>query len=194
MGRAGRIGLVAGLVVGGLAVVAPAAAEAPSVKVVTGSFAGTVEDSDAYVAVYVDEAEKKGAKREVTAYVCDGAEISEWFDARVKGNTFTLTSDEGARLKVKLTEDEASGSFRPEGDEKLKFAAPVAEDPAGLYRGEDTTAGDDYLGGLILLPDGMVRGQIERNGINFIDPGTLNVANPMFTIPGVGGFTAMRTD
>jgi hypothetical protein len=161
MSRAGRIGLVAGLVVGGLAAVASAA---PGVKVVAGSYAGTVEGSDAYVAVYVDEAEKKGAKREVTAYVCDGAEISEWFDARAKGNTFTLTSDEGARLKVKLREDEASGSFRPEGGEKLRFAAPVADDPAGLYRAEETVDDDEYLGGWIVLPDGTQRGFIELNG------------------------------
>jgi hypothetical protein len=160
------------------------------VKTVDGTFAGAAQGSPAYVAVYVDKADKKG-RHKVIAYVCDSQQVAEWFDQKnVKGNTLSLTSDGGARLKATLTKSAATGTVRLPDGTKLPFAAPRANEPAGLYRAEQTIAGQDYLGGWILLPDGTQRGAVKRAqqviGNPFIDPNSA----PNVPLPGIGTLTA----
>jgi hypothetical protein len=159
------------------------------VKTVDGTFAGAAQGSPAYVAVYVDKADKKG-RRKVIAYVCDSQQVAEWFDKKnVKGNRFSLTSDDSARLKATLTKTTARGTITLADGTKLAFAAPLANEPAGLYRAEQTIASQDYLGGWILLPDGTQRGAVKRAaaviGNPFIDP----TSSPNVPLPGIGILT-----
>lgn len=46
----------------------------------------------------------------------------------------------------------------------MSFSAGAASEPAGLYRGEQTLDGVDYVGGWIVLPNGEERGLIRGGG------------------------------
>jgi hypothetical protein len=180
--------VLAALVVCGWA--GPSAANGPAkTKTVEGTFVGAAQGSPAYVAVYADKPDKKG-RRKVVAYVCDSQQLAEWFNNKdVKGNTLSLTSDDGARLKATLTKSAAKGTITLADGTKLSFAAPLANEPAGLYRAEQTIAGQDYLGGWILLPDGTQRGAVKRAqqviANPFIDPNSA----PNVPLPGIGTLT-----
>lgn len=172
-----------------LAPSAYATARPAKAKTVSGSFVGAAQGSTAYVAVYADKADKKG-RRKIVAYVCDSQQVAEWFDRKnVKGNTLSLISDGGARLKATLTKSAATGTITLADGTKLSFAAARATEPAGLYRAEHTIVGQDYLGGWILLPDGTQRGDVKRNGsvLGFVafDPSV----SPTVMIAGVGTLT-----
>jgi hypothetical protein len=177
-----------------LGAVGDAAAVPAKAKTVEGSFAGAVQGSQAYVAVYAHKPDKKG-RRDVIAYVCDGAQMAEWFSKhRVKGNTLTLASHGGAHLKAKLTKKTATGAVTLADGTKLTFTAALVAEPAGLYRAEQTAGGDHYLGGWIVLPDGTQRGDIKRNGIIGSGSPGLVTTNPMVVLPGGVTLMAMYTD
>jgi hypothetical protein len=128
--------------------------------------AAAVNGSQAYVAVYAYKADKRG-RRDVVGYVCDGAQMAEWFSKhRVTGNTLTLASDGGAHLNAKLTTKSATGTVTLTDGTKLSFTAAPVTDPAGLYRAEQTIAGQPYLGGWIVLPDGTQRGEVKISSSN----------------------------
>jgi hypothetical protein len=132
----------------------------------TGSYVGTVEGSDAYVAIVV--AEDGGA----VAFVTDGGESVDFLDGFVDGEGAVLANDGGAELKVNFTEgtttDEPSrpvvlsGTFvRPDSD-PLRYAAGATEAPAGLYRAVQSFADGEYQGSWVVLPDGSQRGAVRR--------------------------------
>ena len=125
---------------------------------VSGSYVGKVDGSDAFIALV---AQKNG---EVTASVCDGASISEWFRGSADGDTLELASKSGAHLAADLAADSINGSFTPSGGSSLDFIASAVTEPAGLYRAEQTIDGVDYVGGWIVLPGGEERGSISGGG------------------------------
>jgi hypothetical protein len=132
----------------------------------TGSYVGTVEGSDAYVAIVV--ADDGGA----VAFVTDGGESVDFLDGFVDGEGAVLGNDGGAELKVNFTEgtttDEPSrpvvlsGTFvRPDSD-PLRYTAGATEAPAGLYRAVQSFADGEYQGSWVVLPDGSQRGAVRR--------------------------------
>lgn len=127
----------------------------------SGSFVGKVDGSDAFISVVVH------ANGEVTAYVCDGADISEWFKGTADGSSLDLTNANGASLTATLSANSASGTFTPAGDSALNFSAEIASEPAGLYRADLTYENTAYVGGWIVLPDGDQRGSIVGGGRTF---------------------------
>ncbi len=127
-------------------------------KPISGSFVGKVDGSDAFISVVLHT---DGA---VTAYVCDSAAISEWFKSNVTGSSLDLTNANGAHLTADLAPDSFNGTFSPAGGSALNFSVSAADQPAGLYRGEDTVDGVDLVAGWIVLPDGDQRGAVSGGG------------------------------
>ena len=76
-------------------------------QTVNGSFVGKVDGSDAFIAVVLH------GNGEVTAYICDGASISEWFKGNVDGSSLNLTNASGTRLTADLAADSFTGTFTP---------------------------------------------------------------------------------
>lgn len=125
---------------------------------ISGAFAGKVEGSDAFVAVVLHTDGK------VTAYVCDGVAVSEWFKGNANGNTLNLSNAGGANITTDLSADSFSGTFTPVGGSALNFSVSVVNEPAGLWRLEETLDGVDYVTGWVVLPDGDVRGLTSGGG------------------------------
>jgi hypothetical protein len=125
---------------------------------VKGSFAGKVDSSDAFISVVVH------ANGKITAYVCDGVTISEWFKGDLNGSSIDLTNANGAHLTANLSADAVNGTFTPSGSSALNFTTSVVTQPAGLYRAEDTQGGIAYTTGWIVLPDGDIRGARSGGG------------------------------
>lgn len=125
---------------------------------VKGSFAGKVDGSDAFISIV---AHKNG---KVTAYVCDGVTISEWFKGDLNGAALDLTNGSGAHLTAVLSADSVNGAFTPSGGSALDFATTAVTQPAGLFRREETVDGVKYVDGWIFLPDGDVRGARSGGG------------------------------
>ena len=76
-------------------------------------------------------------ERKVQAYVCDGQPqgTAEWFAGQMADNTLELTSVSGnARIKVVLTEEEATGTVALADGTVRRFAASAAHEGAGLYK------------------------------------------------------------
>jgi serine/threonine-protein kinase len=125
---------------------------------ISGSFVGKVDGSDAFIAIVLH------TNGEVTAYVCDSAIISEWFKGSVTGSSLDLTNASGARLTADLAADSFNGTFTLAGGSALNFSVTEEDQPAGLYRGEDTVDGVDLVAGWIVLPDGDQRGAVSGGG------------------------------
>ena len=137
---------------------------------VSGSFVGKVNGSDTFIAVVLHT---DGA---VTAYVCDSVSIAEWFKGNVDGSSLDLTNASGAHLTADLADGSFNGTFTPSGSSPLTFSVNAADQPAGLFRHEETVDGVKYVDGWIFLPDGDVRGARSGGGkivkATWIDPDT----------------------
>jgi hypothetical protein len=106
-------------------------------------YAGDATGSDVAVAVAV-----KGDQ--ASAYLCDGANVEDWLKGSAENGQLELTSKDGASsLTAKLEGDRLVGEINVDGDAS-PFSIAVAEDPAGLYRGEN---GETTLG-WIIMPNG----------------------------------------
>ncbi|MGQ0825650.1 MAG: hypothetical protein ACT4OX_11620 [Actinomycetota bacterium] len=162
----------------------PAATTTTAAEVATdavGSYVGTVDGSDTYVAVVaMDDGEAQ-------AFVTDGANRVDWVYGLLQGGTARLDNDGGAVLDVSFTGVEASGTFTRPGDEPLTFTAARAVAPAGLYRAQATFDDGDYVGGWIVLPDGSQRGAVRRYETP-LPPGSvdgvLDLNDPTVIVPG----------
>ena len=152
---------------------------------IAGTFVGTVDGSDAYVAVVA------GPDGDVRAYVTDGASSVDWLDGFLEGPRDTsarLGNDGGAVLEVAFTGRSVSGAFARPGEDPRSFTAAAADEPAGLYRAAESFADGDYVAGWIVLPDGSQRGAIRRYETPLppgsVDPTTFTVDTKTFTVPG----------
>jgi serine/threonine-protein kinase len=135
-------------------------------ETVTGSYVGTLEGSDAYVAIVVAD------DGEALAFVTDGGESVDWLDGTVDGTGARLANDGGAHLDLAFiagtTSGDAarpavlSGTFtRPDSD-PLRFAAGAADEPAGMYRAAQVFADGEYVAGWVVLEDGSQMGAVRR--------------------------------
>jgi hypothetical protein len=150
-----------------------------------GSFVGTVDGSDAYVAVV---ARPEGG---VLAYVTDGGSSVDWLDGALEGPRDTsarLGNDGGAVMEVAFTGRSASGAFARPGEDPQRFTAAAADEPAGLYRATESFADGDYVAGWIVLPDGTQRGAVRRYETPLppgsVDPTTFSTGDATFAVPG----------
>lgn len=106
-------------------------------------YAGDATGSDVAVAVAV-----KGDQ--ASAYLCDGAAVEDWLKGSAENGQLELTSKDGASsLTAKLEGKRLVGEVDIDG-KATPFSIAVAEDPAGLYRGEN---GQTTIG-WIIMPNG----------------------------------------
>jgi len=123
---------------------------------VTGSFAGRVEGSDAFIGLV-----RNGDQ--MMTYYCDGtAETTPvlwgWFRGELNGSAFDLTNENGDHLIGEFNADGASGTITLAGGSALNFLAEPVSQPAGLYRHQETVEGAEAVAGWIVLANGEVRG------------------------------------
>jgi hypothetical protein len=133
-----------------------------------GTYVGTVEGSEAYMALVTDGAVVQG-------YLCDGQGLWVWLEGDVSGGGAELASRRGDDLgEATFSEEEAAGRVSIDGEEHA-FTAQLATGDAGLYRATKGELGEpgSVEAGWIVLHDGSQRG-----GTNFIDPNMEIVIQP----------------
>ncbi|GAB3448247.1 hypothetical protein [Actinophytocola sediminis] len=146
----------------------PAAQQFPAEVV----YAGKVDQGPMTIAVAI-----KG--EEAAAYLCDGAQVESWLQGTAKDGRLDLKSKNGAnRVVATLDGKNLAGTATVAGKE-LKFSAPVAKAPAGVYRGE----GAEATIGWIVMPDGTQVGIATSNGRSEPAP-MLNPAKGAVTVDG----------
>ena len=157
----------------------------------SGSLVGTVDGTDAFIALVPQE------NNSLIAYMCDGQTISVWFRGERNGGEEDLAAATGARLQASLEGDTAAGTVTLADGQTYAFTASLASGEAGLYRAEETLDGNNYVGGWIILNDGSQRGLVNRisDGTSNITDGTSNpLVGPHFNIgssvsvPNIGNF------
>lgn len=132
-------------------------------------FTGAIPGSQAFVA-FVREGQH------VLAYVCDGQATADWFRGEVQNEALDLAAKSGARLQATFNAGGVGGTFTPAGGAPVSFTAGAVTAPAGLYRSEGTAEGAEYVGGLIILPDGQSRGLVQSGTQHFIvEPDPLDI-------------------
>lgn len=124
------------------AVATSAATGAPA----TGSYAGTVEGTDAYLAVVA-------GSQAVVAFATDGATFGEPFGGARDGDQADLESRSGATLSADITDDAVTGTVEFEGEEH-PIALEPTEGPAGLYRAGGEVGDLPVWIGWVVLNDG----------------------------------------
>jgi serine/threonine-protein kinase len=132
----------------------PAAAPAPPADTEV-TYAGKVDGGAATVAISVSGGQ-------AVAYVCDGKQLESWLQGPATGGTLALTGADGSSLNGSYGNVSAAGSVSA-GGKQWVFTAPVAPEPAGLYRATAMVAGARVVGGWIVLANG------EQVGVTNID-------------------------
>ncbi len=124
----------------------------------TGSFIGHALDSEAFIAI-VTHGDK------ALAYICDGADVAEWFRGSVaEDGLLELRSSGGWTLKARLNVSGAAGWFVGESARPLSFRAVPQSGDAGLYRAEIDIDGVHYIGGWVIDQQGEQRGAVIGGG------------------------------
>ncbi len=154
------------------------AAEAPA------TYAGRVDGGAATVAIAITGGQ-------AVAYVCDGRQIEAWLQGPASGGTMALIGPGGANLTGTYGNGVSAGSVAADG-KSWTFTAPVAQEPAGLYRATATVAGARVVGGWIVLPDGSQVGVLTEDGRRAPAP-PLDVATGQASVNGTS-ITAERMD
>ncbi|RMH66983.1 MAG: hypothetical protein D6683_18215, partial [Actinomyces sp.] len=126
-----------------------------------GTYVGTVDGTDALVAVVVD------ADGGAVVYVCDGESgIADWFDTdhlAVAGEPASeLEAGSGARLDAAVGDGTVTGTFVDADGVEHTFSAATATGDAGVYMPAPSVDGDEGRTGWIVAEDGTVRGAIRR--------------------------------
>ncbi len=148
------------------------------------TYAGRVDGGAATVAIAI-------AGGQAVAYVCDGRQIEAWLQGPAAGGTLALIGTGGANLTGTYGNGVAAGSVATDG-KQWTFTAPVAPEPAGLYRATATVAGARVVGGWIVLPDGSQVGVVTEDGRRAPAP-PLDVATGQASVDGTT-ITAERMD
>jgi len=151
-------------------------------KTISGSFAGKVAGSEAYVAIVAG----RGGK--VLAHVTDGEWSVDWVDGVATGETASLSNEGGATLDAKFSRRGVTGSFTRPQTPTLSFAAVPVKTPAGLYRAVEDFADGRYVGGWVVLGDGTERGSVRRYETPLapgeVDATAFTPGDASFTVPG----------
>jgi hypothetical protein len=109
-------------------------------EAVSGTFVGPASDSKTYVAIVIAPPGGTKDDSQVTAYVCDGDAVSQWFTGSRAATALDLSSEQkpfsskgSAKLTADLSPEEATGTVRLPQGESLDFKATRATGPAGIY-------------------------------------------------------------
>lgn len=130
---------------------------------VAGQFVGELSDAtNTFLALVADEPQNGEEARGVRAYICDGADISEWFVDEVSADEVQLTSEGGAQLAANLTPETATGTITLPDGQSLDFEAPPATGIEGYY--PVTVSPDGQLSGTT-WGDARVEGQVTGQGV-----------------------------
>lgn len=123
-------------------------------------FVGTVEGTDAFVALVANGGE-------AVVYVCDGNEdIAEWFAGPVEETAIDLSNGAGAQVEATASGAGYSGTVTLASGERHNFQAVAAESGAGLLRVTGTEAeADGVVAGWIVSNGGEQRGSLRVRGI-----------------------------
>jgi hypothetical protein len=133
----------------------PQHGEEPAPQVET-TYVGYLGDSGALVAVVADGTAG-------VAYVCDGAQLSEWFLGSHKGGSLELDGEKGSSLTAEVGADSVAGTVTS-SETSLPFAAVAAvEHESGLFRTVEEVDGERIVTGWIYY-DGELRGADEDSG------------------------------
>jgi hypothetical protein len=121
-----------------------------------GHYAGQVEGSNAFIGLVTNG-------KQLGAFFCDGTEgaapvVWGWFQGDLNGSAFDLTNEKGDRLAGNFEANGASGTITLADTNALSFQAQPVDQPAGLYRFEETIDGVETLTGWIVLANGHWRG------------------------------------
>lgn len=135
-------------------------------------YAGRANNSRLAIAVAV-----KGDQ--AAAYLCDGRSIEAWLQGTAEqGKVDLSTKDGSARLTAALDGQNLAGSASVGGRE-YPFVIGVAEPPAGLYRGSNSST----TIGWIVLPDGSQVG-IATTGNSSVPAPELDPQDAAVTVDG----------
>ena len=150
--------VVAAMGIGSTAVARSVAAQ----RQTDGEFIGRTDNPDLFVGVITDGAN-------VFAFVCDGTEAGVsrwgWFRGTASQGDAQLTDANGNALAIRLTGDAVAGSVTFGDGVTNSFQLEKAVREAGLFRLETTVGNDTVVGGWIVLPDGDLRGQLQRRPV-----------------------------
>ena len=111
-----------------------------------GSFVGTVEGTDAYLAVVA-------GSQAVVAFATDGSTFSLPFGGARDGDQVDLESRDGSTLSAEIAGDGVSGTIVVDGDEHAVSLEPTDGD-AGLYRAAGEVGDNPVWVGWVVLNDG----------------------------------------
>ena len=120
----------------------------------TREYTGTVEGTNAYIAVVA-------SGQDVEVYLCDGGALSAWPQGKIaKDGTFEAeAAAKGIKVAGTITDSGAAGTVSLDGSDHA-FTAPRATSPAGLYERlpAKDASGKVVVSATILLADGTQRG------------------------------------
>ncbi|MEW6267822.1 MAG: hypothetical protein AB1689_00825 [Thermodesulfobacteriota bacterium] len=120
------------------------------------TYVGYLGDAGTLVAVVADGTAS-------VAYVCDGAQLSEWFLGSVADGRLALAGEKGSSLTARLGSDSVAGTVALAAT-SLPFSALAAvEQESGLFRTVEEVDGERIVTGWIYY-DGELRGADEDSG------------------------------
>jgi hypothetical protein len=171
----------------------PATPATPATTALNRTFVARLAGSDAFVGISI-------SGDSVMAYVCDGASLAQWFTGTVQGDQLDLSSADGKRLTAQLTtrtdgSRSATGLFKASAGDQHEFSttATTGLDRAGLYRGTGVANSVNLVVGVIVLPDGDLRGVIRvGQQLTPVTNPTYSVNGLIVTDPTLGTVTAQR--
>lgn len=127
------------------------------------TFVGPTSDPNAFVAIVIGDEDEDG--REARAYLCNGADVIEWFDqggltGEGDGQLDLRTSD-GARLAGTVSEATVTGEVTLPDGKLLTFEADHASGAEGLFT--STVETDGHVAG-ISAEGAQLEGQLRITG------------------------------
>lgn len=145
--------VTAALVAGAVPAAARESATGPATaKTGATTYVGTVKDVGS-LAIVVDA---DGA----FAYLCDSADVTNWFRGTNKSGALDLQAPSGASIAAGVTAKALDGLLVDVDGTATSFKLKPAKGDAGLYRTEQVIDGVGYAAGWVVLPNGKVDGQV----------------------------------
>jgi hypothetical protein len=113
--------------------------------------------SDLFIGVSLAGGYAMQSQQDVTAYLCDGDEISIYLTGTLNAQEATLVSDE-ADVEFSVANGEIAGTVTMAGEDPVTFTAAEATDDAGMYVAGTEIEEVEVTSRWIVLPDGRQRG------------------------------------
>lgn len=149
-----------------------------------GTFVGRADESDVLLGIV-----SNGVK--VRAYACDGASITEWFNADPLSSDAPLLSASGAQLTVRRGGSPVAELNLGEGRVLTIQTLQVDGAGAGVFRAERTAGDTNFVGGWVVLPDGTQRGAVTGGAVTVFGA-VLDLDTLTTNIQGLGSLQAVQ--